>query len=477
MNRREFLALMSVLAQGCRTAAQETPHGRAARKPNVVFILADDLGWSDLGCYGSTLHETPNLDALARDGIRFTQAYAAAPVCSPTRASILTGKYPARLHLTNFLKGVLSPETSPVLTAPYVDQLDLSEVTIAEALKTAGYKTAHIGKWHLGKEPYSPDHQGFDLWAGKGDGVRSYFWPGWKSSVDLEGDYDGQYIAEKLAREAAAFIEANRDVPFYLNLCHFSVHIPIQAPKDKVAKYQAKIAAHPPAPGAQSNPHYAAMVECLDDSVGIVLDAVRRAGIADNTIVVFFSDNGGLSVHEGDLTPATTNAPLRAGKGYLYEGGIREPLIVRWPERVRPDTRCDAPVTSVDFLPTFCALAGTDPAAAGARDLDGIDVSALLDAPETNLHRTDLFWHYPHFANQGGLPSSAIRSGDYKLIEFHEMGNIELYNLKDDPGEQHDLAKDHPDIAERMYAALKAWREKVNATMPPKNPHYIAPKS
>lgn len=472
MKRREFLALMSALAPGYCMAAQEARQEPIARKPNVVFILADDLGWSDLGCYGSTLHETPNLDALAHEGMRFTQAYAAAPVCSPTRASIMTGKYPARLHLTNFLKGVRSPETSPVLTAPYVDQLNLSEVTIAEALKTAGYTTAHIGKWHLGKEPFSPDHQGFDLWKGKGDGVRSYFWPGWKSSVDLEGDYDGQYIAEKLAREAAAFIEAHRDVPFYLNHCHFSVHIPIQAPKDKVAKYQAKLAANPPAPGTQSNPHYAAMVECLDDSVGIVLDAIRRAGIADNTIVVFFSDNGGLSVHEGDLTPATTNAPLRAGKGYLYEGGIREPLIVRWPERVRPDTRCTVPVTSVDFLPTFCALAGADPAAAGVHDLDGIDVSALLKAPETGLQRSDLFWHYPHFANQGGLPSSAIRSGDYKLIEFHETGAVELYSLKDDPGEQHDLAKEEPEIAARLHTALKAWREKVNATMPPANPQY-----
>lgn len=460
---------------GCGTTAMRFARaGRRSRLPNFVFILIDDMGYADAGCFGSSLYETPNIDRLAATGMRFTQGYAACPVCSPTRASIMTGKYPARLRLTEWLKGTRSPKDSPVLTAPYADELALEEVTIAEALHPAGYVTGHIGKWHLGGEGYWPQNQGFDVnVAGSQRGApKSYFWPDWDDNPPIKGTYQGEYLPDLLSNEACRFIEEHRDQPFYLNFCHYSVHIPIQAKADKIAKYEAKLKAHPPKPGAQNNPIYAAMIESVDDSVGRILDTLRKTGVADNTVVVFFSDNGGLSVPEGPHTPATTNAPLRDGKGYLHEGGIREPMIVSWPAVIPAGSVCDAPVCSVDFLPTFCAIAGAKPESAGAHDIDGVDISRLFHDPRANLSREALYWHYPHFSNQGGRPGGAVRQGDWKLIENYEFGDLELYNLAQDISETTNAAKAEPERAQRMLELLRNWRKSVGAVMPPPNPAY-----
>lgn len=465
--RRDFLRVMA--AAGAFGIAPRS-RAEARRAPNIVFILIDDMGYADLGCYGSDFHETPNLDALAAGGIRFTDAYAAAPVCSPTRASIMTGKYPARLHLTNFLKGTLSPEDSTILTAPYADQLPLEETTIAEALRSAGYATCCVGKWHLGDKGFWPEDQGFDVnIGGSSSGMpKSYRWPQWKGNPPVEGVVEGEYLTDRLTDEACGFIEAHCERPFFMYLSHYAVHVPIQAREDKLAKYQEKLKTG--GTRRQHNPHYAAMVESVDDSVGKVLDTLRKCGIENDTIVMFFSDNGGLSVEEMALTPATDNFPFRAGKGYLYEGGIREPLIVSWPGTIAPGQVCRTPVCSTDFLPTCCALTGaTAPPAP-----DGVDFSALLKQPETPLAREAIYWHYPHFANQGGRPAGAVRAGDWKLIEHYEDGHVELYDLAKDPGEEHDRAHQYPEVAARLKNMLAAWRVDVDATMPPPNPKFTA---
>ena len=453
MKRRDFLREMGIVALMTSAGCATTP-APVKRPPNIVFMLADDLGCMDLGCYGSTFHETPNLDRMARTGIRFTQAYAACPVCSPTRASIMTGKYPARVKVTNFLKGVRSPEDSPVLTAPYADALALEEMTTAEILRTAGYATCHVGKWHLGGKGFGPDAQGFDT-----------VFPGEGSDLDQ---------ARRLTGEACRFIEEHKDRPFFLNCCQMTVHIPLKTKPEKLAKYEDKLAKNPPAPGAQCNPHYAAMLESMDENVGMILDAVERAGLGKDTIIVFFSDNGGLSVKEGPLTPATTNAPLRNGKGYLHEGGIRTPLLVKWEGRAPLSAICDEPVCSIDFMPTFCAAAGISPEDAGAHNVDGVDVLHLFCNPNTPVRREALYWHYPHFANQGGRPGGAVRHGDWKLIENYERGDLELYNLRDDLSEQTNLVGQEPQRAEKLLRMLRKWRKDVDATMPPVNPKYSA---
>ncbi|MBP8131632.1 MAG: sulfatase [Candidatus Hydrogenedentes bacterium] len=472
LDRRTFLSAAALSAgMWLADAAPAARDGGARRKPNFVFILVDDLGYADLGCFGSDFHETPNLDRMAAEGMRFTQAYAAAPVCSPTRASIMTGKYPARLRLTNFLKGTLSPEDSPVRTAPYADQLPLEETTLAEALRGAGYATCHVGKWHLGGKGYWPEDQGFDVnIAGGASGMpRSFFWPDWKGNPPLDGGVEGEYLTDRLTQEACKFIEAQKEKPFFLYLAHYAVHIPLQGKQDKIAKYQRKLETVSGGAPRQHNPHYAAMLESVDESIGMVLETLRRCGIENDTLVVFFSDNGGLSVEEGPLTPATDNYPLRAGKGYLYEGGIREPMIARWPGMVPNNTVCETPVTSVDFFPTFCSLAGAGAREAAANNaLDGVDIGRLFANPSAPLRRGALYWHYPHFANQGGRPAGAMRAGDWKLIEHYERGDLELFNLRDDIGETRNLADQQPRRLRRMRDALDAWRKDVGAVMPPR---------
>jgi len=482
LNRRQFIgaAVAAVTLPGCASLKKnkKKPAAEPKRQPNIIFMLIDDMGYADVGCFGSTFHETPNIDRLAASGMRFTQAYAACPVCSPTRASIMTGKYPARLKLTDFLKGKKSPKDSPLLPAEYRDELPLEEVTVAEMLRGAGYATGHVGKWHLGKKGFWPEDQGFEFnYAGCYSGMpKSYFWPDWEENPPIQGTYNGEYLADRLTDEACRFIEAHKGGPFYLNFCHYSVHVPIQGKPDKVAKYKAKLAAHPPQPGQQNNPHYAAMVESVDDSVGKVMETLQRCGIEENTVFFFFSDNGGLSVEEGKLTPATTNAPLRDGKGYLHEGGIREPMIVSWPGTITPGAVCEEPVCSIDFLPTAAVLAGPVAERAQPPNIDGLDLSELFANPHAHLSRDALYWHYPHFSNQGGRPGGAVRAGDWKLIQNYEFGDLELYNLKEDIGETRNLAHAQPERAKRLLDMLGAWCQRTGATMPPPNPAYVKPK-
>ncbi len=449
-------------AFGGGAAAAEKP-----KRPNFVFILIDDMGWTDPACYGSDFHETPNIDRLASRGMRFTRGYAACPVCSPTRASIMTGKYPARLKLTNFIAGRRQLENARVLPADYKLFMELDEVTIAEALKPAGYATAHLGKWHMGGESHFPDKQGFDVslvTAGRHFGSVVQTPPPRKLP-------DETYLAEFLTDHAVRFIEENKDRPFFLYLCHFAVHIPLEAREKLVAKYEAKAKTHPGT--RHNNPTYAAMVEHVDQSVGRVMETLQRLGLTERTVVVFTSDNGGLSIKEGPKTPSTTNAPLRAGKGYLYEGGVRVPYIVSWPDGVKAGSTCDVPACSVDFYPTILELAGTagDP----KHVPDGESLVPLLK--ETGgLRRDTLFWHYPHFANQGGMPGAAVRQGDWKLIRFYEDERMELYNLKDDPGEKNNLAGRRRGKVAEMRGSLDRWLRDVDATMCPPNPEYVPGK-
>ena len=446
--------------------------------PNVILILADDLGWADLGCYGSTFYETPRLDRFAREGMRFTDAYAACSVCSPTRASIITGKFPARLNLTDWLPGQ-QPQIYQKLKAPPIRQfLPLEEFTIAEAFQAAGYETASIGKWHLGEAPeYWPEHQGFDVnVAGSGKGhPPSYFSP--YRLPNLPDGPPGEYLNDRLTDEALKFIENAKDQPFFLYLPHYAVHNPMQAKPGVTAKYQAK-AAELPGGGPefitdndrqvrqiQNHPTYAAMVESLDENVGRVLDKLGELGLDQKTIVIFTSDNGGLSTSEG--TP-TSNLPLRAGKGWPYEGGVREPLLVRWPGVTKPGSVSDQQVISTDFYPTLLEVAGlpTRP----EQHVDGKSIVPALKGGK--LPERPLFWHYPHYSNQGGSPCGAVRLGDFKFIEWYEDSRVELYNLKDDIGEHHDLAAERPEKAAELRALLHEWRADVNARMPVTNPDY-----
>jgi len=451
------------------TAREEAPR----KKPNFVFFLIDDMGWRDAGCFGSTFYETPNIDRLAREGMRFTDAYAACPVCSPTRASIMTGKNPARLHLTNFLVGQRWPKDSPLVNIPdWQKFLPLEEVTIAEALKEAGYATGYVGKWHLGNTPYTPEAQGFDFNKGgcHMGAPKTYFDP--YSIPNLPDRKKGEYLTDRLADEAIRFIEAHRDAPFFLYFAHYAVHVPLQAKDDRTAKYAAKAGAMAatdvPEFGqegrnrvrqVQNHPVYAGMVESVDDSVGRVMKKLADLGLDDNTIIFFFSDNGGLSTAEGW---PTSNLPLRAGKGWLYEGGVREPMIVRAPGFTRPGSACTEPVISTDFYPTMLELSGLP--LRPTQHVDGVSFVSLLKGEK--MTRGPIYWHYPHYSNQGGAPAGAIRQGDWKLVEWYEDNRVELYNLADDPGERNDLAGDKPEKAKELLGLLEDWRRSVSAQMP-----------
>lgn len=475
--KRLVLACVGVGVALAAISADAAIAPRTAR-PNLVFILADDLGWRDLGCYGSTFYETPNLDRLAAKGMRFTDAYAACSVCSPTRASILTGKYPARLHLTDWLPGRPDRPDQRLNRPVILPHLPLEEVTIAEALKDAGYRTAFIGKWHLGGPGFYPDQQGFELNIGGCElgHPPSYFSP--YRIPTLPDGPQGEYLTDRLTGEALKFIEANRDRPFLLYLAHYAVHNPQQAKADLIGKYRAKAAKLPPASGPefrpegrgrtrqiQNQPVYAAMVQSLDESVGRVLDKLAELGLEENTIVVFTSDNGGLSTAEGS---PTANAPLRAGKGWSYEGGVREPLLIRWPGVTPPGSVCHAPIMSTDYYPTLLEMARLPLRPRQHRD--GVSLVPLLQGG--TLPERPLFWHYPHYSNQGGGPSGAIRLGDFKLIEWFEDMRVELFNLQDDLGEQHDLAARMPEKVAALRQQLHDWRRSVDAQMPTPNPDY-----
>ncbi len=449
------LAILAALPHSVQQA-----EAAATGRPNIIFILIDDLGWADIGCYGSRFHETPNIDRLASQGMRFTNAYAACCVCSPTRASIMTGRYPARLHLTDWIPG--HNAKNPRLQIPaFRQELPLEETTIAEALKPAGYTSASIGKWHLGKEPYYPEKQGFDLnFGGSHLGhPPSYFCP--YKLPGINTGRPGEYLTDRLTHEAEDFLEQNKDRPFFLYWAHYAVHTPLQGKEQMVAKYQAK--ADPNAP--QKNPIYAAVLQSVDEGVGRIMRRLEELRIADRTIIFFMSDNGGLSW-------VTSNAPLREGKGTMYEGGLREPMIVRWPGVIRPGSTCDIPVISTDFLPTILDAAGLRPDP--AVPLDGLSLMPLL-RQTGSLQQRSLYWHYPHYHPCGATPSGAIRQGDLKLIESYENGRLELYNLKEDLGETQDLSKKMPEKAAELQKNLADWRKAVDAQMPTPNPQYKNP--
>jgi arylsulfatase A-like enzyme len=463
--------------------------------PNIVFILLDDYGWKDSSCYGSTFYETPNIDRLAREGMFFSDAYAACPVCSPTRASILSGKYPATVGVTDWIDWGkhIHPARGKLIDVPYIDHLPLTEKSAASALKYGGYTTWHVGKWHLGDDAHYPDTHGFDVNVGGcqwGMPMNGYFSP-WGIPT-LQNGPEGEYLPDRLTDEAIQLIKNHdKNTPFFLNLWYYVVHIPVQARAEKIKKYAEKAKAlgldtqkafeegeffpceHKKDQRVtrrllQSDPVYAAMIESMDENVGRLLAVLDEAGLTDDTAIFFTSDNGGLATAEGS---PTCNAPLAEGKGWMYEGGTREPLIVKWPGMIAPGSTCDVPVTSPDFYPTFLDIAGLD--RLPEQHCDGESILPLLRG-EQGLERDAIFWHYPHYGNQGGTPGCSIRSGDYKLIEFFEDGRLELYNLRDDISEDHNLADELPEVTKHLHQQLVAWRGQVEAKIPQPNPEYVS---
>ncbi len=444
----------------------------SAGKLNIVLFLIDDLGWRDIGANGSTYYQTPNIDRLAREGARFTDAYAACAVCSPTRAAILTGKYPARLLLTDWLPSGRWNPKAKLREGRFVRGLPLEEVTIAEALREAGYRTASIGKWHLGSEPFSlPEHHGFDVnIGGNAHGAPgTYFFPydgdwaipttGLRAKWNVLPDgKPGEYLTDRLTDEAVKFIRASRERPFFLYFPHYGVHTPLEAKKEIVAKYE-KI----PEAQRQGKTTYAAMVESVDESVGRVMATLKELGLEQNTIVIFTSDNGG-------FYNATSNAPLRANKGAYYEGGIRVPLIVKWPGVAQPGRVSAEPVTSTDLYPTCLAAAGLPLRPNQHRD--GLNLQSVLSSGAA-LGRPALFWHFPHYNDHpSSVPSSVIRKGPWKLIETFDPEGVELYNLADDLSETRNQIDTQPVVAAELRRELEAWRRSVGAEMMPPNPDY-----
>ena len=495
------------------------------KEPNIIFFLVDDLGWSDVAIYGSSFYETPNIDQLAKDGVRFTQAYAACHVCSPTRASILTGKYPARLQLTDWLQGRswLLPRTEydyeKLKSAKFYQHLPFEEITIAEELKSNGYKTAIFGKWHLGEDPSGPLSHGFDLHIPKG---WDKGWPkaGYYAPFKLDGieDSEGDYLTDRLTDEALKFIDQNKKEPFFLYLSLFSVHDPIQGRPDLVEKYQKKLnklsspnnpdfilEGNPDDPTPlskselenliklpshkdfkvlpqrtvkikqrQDNIHFAAMVEAVDENLGRVIKKLKALDLDENTILIFFSDNGGMSgANFGrptrEISPtkldeafSTSNLPLRGAKGWLYEGGIRVPLIVKWPGRVERGIVSDRQVISTDFYPTILEMLGLE-----SKSLQHVDGKSFVKALENKQYnRGAIYWHFPHYSNHGmQSPGGAIRLGDYKLIEYFENNSFQLFNLKNDISEQNDLSTSEPEKAAELLSMLNEWRRETSAQM------------
>ncbi len=466
-------------------------------KPNIIFILIDDMGWKDLSCYNSTFYETPNIDRLAAEGIRFTDAYAAAPTCSPTRASIMTGKYPTTVGVSSHIdhSGRNHPLKGKLVEASYLRELPLTETSLARTLKQNGYNTWHVGKWHLGNLQCYPENHGFDVNIGGCElGMPSpggYFSP-WKiPTLDEENVPEGTYLTDHLTDRAIDLIQKNRNSgkPFFLNMWYYSVHIPIQAKEEKIRKYREKARKlgldrkDPFVEGGklpterlkgrniqrrtiQSDPEYAAMIESLDENIGRLMDCLREQGQEEDTLVVFTSDNGGLATAEGS---PTCNLPLAEGKGWKYEGGVREPLIIKWPGQTSAGAVTDEPVTSPDFYPTLLEAAGLDPMP--EQHTDGESFHSLLKG-ESWSRKQPLFWHFPHYGNQGDTPGCAVREGPWKMIEFFEDDHVELYNLDEDPGEDHDVAGQHPEKAAELQNKIHEWEKKVMARRPTPNPDY-----
>jgi arylsulfatase A-like enzyme len=417
--------------------------GLAPDRPNILFILCDDLGISDLHCYGRQDHHTPNLDRLAQQGIRFTSAYCAQPICSASRAAILTGKAPARLHLTTYLPGRPDYSSQKVLQAEIEMQVPLSEKMLPQYFKDAGYTCGAFGKWHVGEAGFGPVEHGFDSYhSGQANTTPS-------ATEGGKGEYD-------LTAAAESFMEMNRDRPFLVYLAHNSPHIPYKAQPRRIA-----------ANATAFEPVYAGVIETLDDTVGRLLAKLESLKLADRTIVIFTSDNGGLHVPEGPHPKVTYNDPYRAGKGFVYEGGMRVPLIVRWPGHVPVGEVLDDPVINTDWVPTLLEMAGR-PVPPG---LDGESLALLLTGRGPAPQRR-LFWHFPHYTNQGSRPCGAMREGHWMLVEYYDEERVELYNLSADPGESRDLAAQEPARAAAMRAALATWRKSVNAQENAPNPDF-----
>ncbi len=530
MNRNLINLSLGIGLTSLSPSCQQAGNQDGEQKPNIVFILIDDLGYSDVGSYGSELYETPNIDKLASESVKFTQAYAACSVCSPTRASIITGKYPARVHMTDWLPGRKDFPFQKLKNPEINQHLPYDITTLPEILKENGYSTAIFGKWHLGEDSASTARQGFDMhlphWN-KGWPAQGYFSP--YHMDGLEGGPDGEYLTDRLTEEAMQYIEQNKDKPFFLYLAHFAVHDPIMGRPDLVDKYENILAERPEKEGPdfilegnpdmddplsretlnemiekeaykpfrllphrtvkvkqkQDNSEFAGMVEAVDESVGRIREKLRELGIEDNTIIIFFSDNGGMSAANfGNPTRkikdtkkalnkafSTSNLPLRGAKGWFYEGGIREPLIINWPGKGESGTVCDVPVISVDFYPTILEMTGI-PYNSGELVLDGKSLVPLVMGGNT-LEDRALFWHFPHYSNHGQQsPCGVVRYGDYKLIEYYENFHVQLFNLKEDPSEQNNIAEENPEKVNELKEMLHSWRTSVDAQMMPENPDY-----
>ncbi len=458
---------MSTLS--CMPQSEPKSEAKNVKKPNILLFIVDDLGWADVGCNGATYYETPNIDRLATEGMLFTQAYAGCTVCSPTRAGILTGKSPARLHLTDaILPESLVPKDRKLLPPKSLDHLPLEEFTLSEALKEEGYATGHIGKWHLGGHGFSPTEQGSDInIAGDHWGQpTSYFAPfskHWRTGKMTERIYPnlrdatpGEHLSDVLADHAIDFIDTNKDRPFFLNFSFFSVHSPIQAKEELVEKYKKKTP-----PYEDMIPEYAAMIETMDTNIGKVISKLKELNIYDDTIVVFTSDNGG----------CYNNYPLRGKKGHLYEGGIREPLLIKWKNVTQPSSVCDVPVITTDFYPTFLDMVGAEQRP--KQHLDGKNLAPLLKGGN-DVDRDALYWYFPHHSkwDTSRVPAAAVRKGNWKLIHLIEEEKFELYNLKDDIGEKNNLIDSKKDIADALKLLLRNWKKEVNALEPKKNPDF-----
>lgn len=523
MNPRLLFPIFISLFVFCSSVSAEdnTP-------PNVVFFLVDDLGWTDVGTFGSSFYETPNIDAFAEEGVKFTNAYAACHVCSPTRSSILTGKYPARNNMTDWIPGRRDFDFQKYLNVRTGQHMPYEEVTLAETLKSHGYRTAAIGKWHLGSVPSGPDAHGFDFhvpqnWS-RGAPNRTFYAP--YNLQGLEDSEEGEYLTDRLTDEAIEFIGNNKEQPFFLYMAHFAVHDPIHGRPDLVEKYEAKLKANPVKGDApylleenpdkerlrgreylntaikndsfagygvlpeqtvkikqyQDNTQFAGMVEAVDQSLGRIRAALKEMGLADNTIVIFFADNGGMAgmnvgnpertvpADKLDVAFSSSNLPLRGAKGWLYEGGIRVPCIVQWPGQGKEGIVSEEPIISTDFYPSILDMVGLPLVTEQHRD--GVSIAPILKGAKS-LDRAAIYWHFPHYSNHGMQPpGGAIRMGDYKLLEYFENYTVQLFNLKDDIGEQNNLAESMPEKAAELRTKLRNWRLEVDAQMNQLNPNY-----
>ena len=452
--------------------AEESPN-----RPNFVFFLVDDLGWADVGCFGSTFYETPNIDALCNSGMKLTTGYAACPVCSPTRASIMTGRHPVRVDITDWIPGMraASKHEPKYQHVDDRDNLALEEVTIAEVLKQHGYSTFFAGKWHLGEQGHWPTDQGFDFNVGgnsKGSPPGGYYAP-WDNPT-LKAKAKDEYLTERLTEESLEYLDSRTAAqPFLLFLSYYNVHTPITPYRKRVDHYREKASQlftdeapalpehHVQSRTRQDNPAYASMVAAVDDSVGRILDRLDQLKLSDNTVVVFFSDNGGLCTQRGG--GPTSNLPLRSGKGWLYEGGVREPTIIRAPGVTTAGSESDTPIVSMDFFPTMLELAGLP--AMPDLHCDGTSLVPLLSGT-AELSPREFYWHYPHYHGSSWTPGASIRDGHWKLIEFYHFGKVELYDLKADPGEQRDLSQKDPERRRQLLKKLHDWQKRMHAKMP-----------